>query len=95
MDVVDVTPIESGLKQNYPNPFNPITTIEFAQQNTGNIKLVVMNSKGETVQVLANGMFQAGKHSFKFDGSGLNSGIYFYQVITPEKSFVKKMILTK
>jgi len=72
-----------------------VTTIEFVQQEKSNIKLVVMNSKGETIQVLANGVFKAGNHSFKFDGSGLNSGVYFYQVITPEKTFTKKMILMK
>jgi len=60
-----------------------------------NVKLSVLNSKGETVKELASGSYQAGNHSFNFDGSGLNSGIYFYQLITPQKSITKKMIMIK
>jgi len=44
---------------------------------------------------LANGIQKVGNHSFNFDGSGLNSGIYFYQLITAEKTITKKMVLIK
>jgi len=83
------------LSQNYPNPFNPTTTISFSLPEAGSVKLSVMNAKGETVKVLASGNHQAGNHSFDFDGSGLNSGVYFYQLTTPEKTITKKMMLIK
>jgi len=83
------------LEQNYPNPFNPATTINYTIPEAGSVKLVVMNTKGETVKVLANGVQNAGNHNFNFDGSGLNSGVYFYQLIIAEKAITKKMILIK
>jgi len=83
------------LSQNYPNPFNPTTTINFTLPENGSVKLAVMNAKGETVKVLASGNYQAGNHSFDFDGSKLNSGVYFYRLVTPEKTITKKMILIK
>jgi len=85
----------TNLAQNYPNPFNPTTTISFALPNNSSVELSVMNSKGETVKVLASGNYQAGNHSFDFDGENLNSGIYFYQLSTPEKTITKKMMLIK
>jgi len=88
-------PSNTLLSQNYPNPFNPVTTISFYLPKESSVKLTVMNAKGETVKVIGNGNYQAGNHNFNFDGSGLNSGVYFYQLTTPEKSITKKMILIK
>ena len=59
------------------------------------VKLAVYNAKGQLVKTLFNGMQKAGIHSVEFDGSGMNSGVYFYKLTTPEKSYVNKMVLTK
>lgn len=40
-------------------------------------------------------MYSAGSHSFRFDGSNLSSGAYFYRITTPKFTDVKKMILVK
>jgi len=86
---------KSELAQNYPNPFNPITTISFINSNDGKVELTVYNSKGEIVQNVFNGSLNAGNHSFYFDGSKFNSGVYFYKLTTLESSITKKMILMK
>jgi len=91
----ETTAADYILNQNYPNPFNPATTISFALPVSENVKLSVMNAKGETVKELANGSYQPGSHSFNFDASGLNSGIYFYQLVTSQKIITKKMIMIK
>ena len=39
---------------------------------------------------MCSGHQGAGKYSFKFDASGLASGIYIYRLTTGEKTFVKK-----
>lgn len=87
--------LSSTLAQNYPNPFNPLTTINFSIKEAGNVKLVVMNAKGETVATLMNNSIAAGIHSVNFDGSGFNSGVYFYQLKTANSSVTKKMLLVK
>jgi len=86
---------ETTLSQNYPNPFNPETTIKFNIINSGLVNLAVYNTKGEIVQELINGKQTAGLHSVKFNAARLNSGVYFYKLITPEKTITQKMLLVK
>jgi hypothetical protein len=47
------------------------------------------------VVVLENGIKSKGKHSISFDGEGLSTGVYFYNLQTDEISITKKMIITK
>jgi len=84
------------LEQNYPNPFNPVTTIKFFNKLSGSVKLSIYNVKGELVNSLINDKnANTGFRTVKFDASGLNSGVYYYKLETPEKTISKKMILVK
>jgi len=89
------SPVVAKLHQNYPNPFNPNTTISFDLVNIAKVQLTIFNAKGETVKVLARGVYQAGNHTLNFDGTELVSGVYFYQLVTQEKAITQKMILMK
>lgn len=90
------------LSQNYPNPFNPTTTIkysvplvrptEFAIQKA---TLKVYDILGREVATLVNENKQAGTYEVNFDGSNLNSGVYFYSLITGSFSDTKRMLLVK
>ncbi len=88
-------PASTLLTQNYPNPFNPTTTIKFYSGTSAKVELAVYNSQGELVKKLLDGKIKSGYHSIKFDGSNLNSGIYYYRLIANDKVFSKKMILIK
>ena len=88
-------PLEHKLYQNYPNPFNPVTQIKFALLKTAEIKLSVYNVSGQKVAELANGSKQAGVHSVDFDGSRLNSGVYYYTLEVDGRFLTQKMVLTK
>lgn len=83
------------LAQNYPNPFNPETTINFSLANSSSVKLAVYNAKGEFVKELISGVQTAGNHSVKFNAAGMNSGVYFYKLTTPERTLTQKMLLVK
>ena len=87
------------LKQNYPNPFNPVTTINYSvltkSISSQNINLSVYNAGGQLVKTLVNKKHEAGNYSVKFDGSDLNSGIYYYRLNTPVKTLTNKMLLVK
>jgi len=83
------------LLSNYPNPFNPTTAITFVLNRAQTAKLVVYNSRGEAVRVLADQYFTTGQHSVNFDGSGLNSGVYFYQLETSGVKTTGKMLMLK
>jgi Secretion system C-terminal sorting domain len=90
------------LMQNYPNPFNPGTTIYYGLPEAGNIKLVIYDVLGNEVINYKDSQ-TAGYHNYEFDGSDLNSGVYFYRLqagdpsANSKRSFVetKKMILIK
>ncbi|MCW8802968.1 MAG: T9SS type A sorting domain-containing protein [Ignavibacteriaceae bacterium] len=81
--------------QNYPNPFNPITLIDFELLLDSDVEIKVYDLTGKEVALLHSGFLAKGVYQFKFDASGLTSGIYLYQIITPLSSQTKKMILAK
>ncbi len=97
-DVVEVnlgTPEQFELDQNFPNPFNPTTSIRFNLPMDSNVKLNVFNVLGEEVVELLNENITAGYHSVNFDGSTLNSGIYFYKLEANNFTQIRKMMLVK
>ncbi|MFA7361063.1 MAG: T9SS type A sorting domain-containing protein [Candidatus Kapaibacterium sp.] len=92
-----------SLSQSYPNPFNPVTKIKFDVGNGfpiktfGNDKVVlkVYDVMGREVQTLVNERLQPGTYETTFDGSGLNSGVYFYKLSAGDFSETKKLLLLK
>jgi hypothetical protein len=88
-------PSKYSLGQNYPNPFNPICNVQFTMCNAENVKFVVYDVQGREVQTLVNERLQPGTYEIKFDGSMLNSGVYFYKLTTGGFTETKKMLLLK
>lgn len=83
------------LEQNYPNPFNPTTTIIFRIQKAGYYELNLFNVLGEKVQSLLSGELAAKEHSYRLNGEGLPSGIYYYELKGEGNRLVKKLMLMK
>lgn len=83
------------LYQNYPNPFNPMTTIKYNLLKNTHVKINIFDLAGKKVTTLINENQNSGIHSVQFDGNKFASGIYYYQLLTPEYSEVKKMVLIK
>ena len=53
------------------------------------------NIRGQKVAVLIDGYREAGSYEVLFDGRRLASGVYFYRVITPKFTAIKRMLLVK
>ncbi|MCW8818113.1 MAG: YCF48-related protein, partial [Ignavibacteriaceae bacterium] len=83
------------LSQNYPNPFNPITNIEFRIVNSGFVSLKVYDILGNEVASLVNEELTTGEYKVEFNGKGLSSGIYFYQLKTNNFIETRKMVMLK
>ena len=83
------------LRPNQPNPFNPTTTITFELAEAGEVTLAVYNLLGQQVAEVVHGPQTAGTHSVRFDGSGLPSGVYIYQLRTRDFVRESKMLLLK
>lgn len=68
------------LNQNVPNPFFGTTNITFELPVPGDVTINVYDLTGRRVAEVANGHFADGMHSVTFNGSGLASGVYVYQL---------------
>ena len=88
-------PSSYSLKQNYPNPFNSSSNLKFEIANFGDVKLVVYDILGKTVQTLVNERLQPGTYEVRFDGSMLNSGVYFYRLKSGNYTETKRMLMIK
>lgn len=88
------------LSQNYPNPFNLGTVIHYKLDKTANVKLTIVNLKGEHVVTLVNQIQNAGEKQVIWNGKSKNgtivaNGIYLYRLQIGRFNRVKKMILIK
>lgn len=88
-------PFIFSLSQNSPNPFNPTTKIKFDISQSGFTTLKIFDLTGKEIQTLVNEGLKPGVYEVEFEGSQLNSGIYFYRLTSGEYLESKKMILIK
>ncbi len=83
------------LEQNYPNPFNPSTKINFSIPESGLVTVKVYNMIGEEVALLTEREYSAGNHTVVFDGAGMASGTYIYEMKVNGIRLSGKMMLLK
>ncbi|GAB5521257.1 MAG: exo-alpha-sialidase [Rhodothermales bacterium] len=75
-------PAAFALAQNYPNPFNPTTQIGFTLHQPGRVTLTVSDMQGRQVaMLLSDAPHATGTHEATFNGTGLPSGRYLYQLL--------------
>jgi photosystem II stability/assembly factor-like uncharacterized protein len=92
-DVITISKYK--LHQNYPNPFNPNTTIKYQIPEISFVTIKVYDVLGKEVATLVNEEKPAGNYDIEFDGEGITSGIYFYQLQAGSFVETKKMIMIK
>lgn len=88
-------PEKFSLQQNFPNPFNNETVIQFDLNKKEYVSLTVYDLLGKVITTIAEGYYQPGRYTVKFNGDGLPSGIYFYRLQSQGFTDVKKMVLVE
>ncbi len=93
-------PLQFGITSNYPNPFNPSTSVKFAIDNPGQVKLEIFDILGRQVRTLADefklpGVYEIIWDSKDFAGQDVASGIYFVRLSSDDQTSVKKMTLLR
>ncbi len=88
------------LSQNYPNPFNPYTIIKFNLPEPTFLSLDIYNILGQRIRTLGSGCYPAGAGELIWDGLDgdgrtLPSGVYFYELNTPQEKEIRKMVMVK
>lgn len=95
IDVTIKTTDKFALKQNYPNPFNPSTKIEYSIPYSENVLIKVYDVLGREVETLLNEYKNAGTYEIEFNATELTSGLYFYKIISGNKTETRKMMLVR
>jgi len=94
VDFIPALPVQFTLEQNYPNPFNNSTTINFHISRPGDITLEISNILGQKVYSLPmpdalTGQYGIDWNGIDNNGNSLPSGLYFYQLCTPEGNLTR------
>ncbi|MBC8215881.1 MAG: T9SS type A sorting domain-containing protein [Candidatus Marinimicrobia bacterium] len=87
------SPETFALRQNYPNPFNPTTTIRYEISKRTMVNFSVYNLTGQCIETLIQSEQAPGVYEVHFDATGYASGLYFYQIVTPEFTETRKMMI--
>lgn len=106
--IVEVVPAPADIKlyQNGPNPFdlsvsNPITRIKYELSEETEVTLKIFTMTGRPVKTLIEkqtkpaGVWEVTWDGKSEDGKLVESGMYFYTLITPAKTLVKKMLVIR
>ena len=93
-------PEELILEPNYPNPFKLSTQIKFGLPSTSHVRLQILNIRGQTIKILADGITSAGWHTAIWDGKNesgreVASGIYLYLIEVDNKTILKKLTIIR
>lgn len=88
------------LGQNYPNPFNPETNIPFKLPRKSQVKLVIIDTRGQIIKTLVNKTMEAGEYQILWDskddtGKSVASGVYLYRLTAGSFTMVKKMVVLR
>jgi hypothetical protein len=84
---------EFALLQNFPNPFNDVTEIRFRLPEAMHVQLVLFNMMGQKIKVLLDKFAPAGNNTVTINKSGLEKGIYYYQLSAGSHIDSKKLIV--
>ena len=88
-------PSNHYFSQNYPNPFNPTTMFEFGVPRTSHIIVRAFDILGRQVDVLADGMIQAGHHQVIWNCGDCSSGVYLVVMSGDGFNIVRKATLIR
>ena len=83
------------LLQNYPNPFNPSTKISWQSPVGSWQTLKIYDLLGNEIATLVDEYKNAGSYEIEFDGTGLSSSVYIYQLIVENYIQTRKMLLLR
>jgi hypothetical protein len=79
----------------YPNPFSNQVSIRFYLEESKEVQLDIFDLSGRKVKSLAGEKLNAGSHQFNWDATGMNAGIYFFNLSVGNKVLTRKLVLTK
>ncbi|MCH8277020.1 MAG: glycoside hydrolase family 97 catalytic domain-containing protein, partial [Bacteroidetes bacterium] len=83
------------LLESYPNPARRGARVVLGLPDAKNIRLEVYDLIGRRVVLLANGVFDAGRHEIYWDTTDYSSGIYFYRLQAGDQVVAETFLLRR
>ncbi len=93
--VVPGAPLATQFAPATPNPFRGSTVLSYALAKGGAVSLAVYSVDGRKVATLASGVQAAGNYRLSWDGAGVQPGLYYARLTTPEGRFTRTLVLTR
>ena len=94
-DIPGDLPESLSLAPAYPNPLQGSAQIQFELPTRMQATLRVYNTLGQQITVLAEGMHEAGSHTYVFSSEGLPSGVYFYRLEAGSQRTTQKVLVVR
>lgn len=79
----------------HPNPAQEVWNVQIYTEQSSLVQLSISDLSGKTVKVLTEQQLLSGWNQLPVHGAGLSNGIYFLNLITPEKSITEKIVLSQ
>ena len=96
LELKTVRPQNYKMINAYPNPFNSNTTITLHNMGNTFVKLDIIDLNGHIIDSIYSGyLYEKSTHTFLWDASENNSGIYIARISQNKKVITHKIILLK
>jgi hypothetical protein len=79
----------------FPNPCSEVINFSINIEESSDVSIVIINNTGVVVQILFDEKMQEGYYCLRYNIADLQDGIYFYRLISDEKTATGKLILIK
>ncbi|HET6244283.1 MAG: T9SS type A sorting domain-containing protein [Bacteroidetes bacterium] len=96
-ETVSLPLIEKNISNfnNHPNPVKNQTTITYSLESSSQVELIIYNIAGKEIMNVKQGFKTKGNHNINLSMDKVNSGVYFYSLVTENKRETKKMVVVK
>jgi hypothetical protein len=94
----DGPPTAFALSSVWPNPVRGSTRVQIALPHEASVHVGLHDVQGRELQVLAHGVFPAGRHPVQWSnarGSRLHPGLYFIRMTVPGHTMVRRFVLVE
>lgn len=86
-----------ALSNVYPNPAtsNGSAVLGFSLKNNADVKITIVNLVGQEVKTIVSSKYVAGQHEVVFNLDGMQTGVYFVNMVVDGASQTKKLTITQ
>jgi len=94
---IEFMPVVSDhdIATNYPNPFNSETVLQFNLRKSSPASVKIFNQSGQEVRAFETSRLNKGYNRLNLRFDDLESGVYFYSIVSSDQSFKGRMLYLK